>query len=145
MKPELNDEQKAFLILEVLTWATSNDEIMAASSPQALCFDVLHCIQDNERSPVRCSNNHVFVKELKENGILWAKLLPFLENEKSDCKTKVTEPEAYGHCGHGKHTHDEETGKCTGVHTSYYVNGQYTQNPRRVPCTCTGYKTNQKW
>lgn len=144
MKPTLNSEQKAHLLLELLEWATSNKSIMYATSPQLQTFNVLHCIQDDKRTPVSASNNEVFIRELKKNGILWGKILPFLKNSKGGCKTKVSEAAAYGTCRHSGAEHIK--GKCQGIHTYYDDLGNYlgTQG-RKVPCSCTTFKTTQTW
>lgn len=143
MKPTLTLEQKAFLMLELMEWATANTAIMGANSPRARTFNVLHAIQEDKRNPVCSSNGEVFIRELKKNGILWAKILPFINNANAGCMSKVVERAAYGACQHSKDKHVD--GKCVGVHTSYYEAGKYQNPPKETPCSCTKYKSTQTW
>lgn len=143
MKPTLTPEQKAFLMLELMEWVTANTAIMGANSPREQTFKVLHAIQDDKSGPVVSSNGEIFIRELKENGILWAKILPFIKNAKAGCTSKVVEPEAYGTCHHSKDQHID--GKCIGVHRSYYVDGKHLNHPKETPCSCTKYKSTQTW
>lgn len=142
MKPKLTREQKAFLILELMEWATDNKAVMAASSPQMQTFNVIRSIQRDDADPIHSSNGETFIKELKKNGLLWAKILPFLKNSNGGCTRKVVE--GYGVCHHGKEQHAD--GKCTGVHMTWYdENGKYINPGRSTPCSCNSYKSTQTW
>lgn len=140
MKPVLTPEQKMVLTQEVVEWALSNNEIMAADSPQLHVFQLIGSIQKDSALPTRANNNHVLIKQLKQNGLLWQKMLPFLENENSRCLTKTGDA-LYKKCHHKPDEHDA-SGKCTGTYTLYDANWKQTG---KAPCPCMHYKTNQTW
>lgn len=145
MKPKLTPEQKMVLIQELLEWAFGNNDIMAADSPQLHVFKLIESIQIDKATKTRANNNHVIIKQLKQNGILWMKLVPFLENENADCKTKTgtKEESLYDTCHHGPDEHDAD-GKCTGSYTIYDKQNHWKRTGEKK-CPCQHYKTNQTW
>jgi hypothetical protein len=144
VKPILNEDQKAHLLLEIMEWAAANEEVLCATSPQLQVFSVMRSIQKDDTGKIAANNNQVFVRELRKNGPLWAKVLPFLRNTKAFCRSKVVEPEAYyGTCCHTADQH--VNGKCQGEHTSYYDGTNRLLTPRIVPCSCVHYKSNRTW
>jgi hypothetical protein len=136
MKPVLTLEMKTILMQEFLEWVLSNTRIMCVDTPKLQALEVVRSICIDSSRPVSVNNSCILIRELKENGPLWHKILPFLYNTRSSCSARTDN----GRCNHKKELHDE-TGKCTAM----LLYDRHWNKIDPQPCSCNHYKTNQDW
>lgn len=128
--PELNREQKAELLLQLVEFFENTEKLHHTQSAISV-FRLIRYIYSGGQLPA--TSGQAFIQELRKNRLLWTGIRPFLRNCNDGCGNKA--------CGHTPEQH--ESGICVSVNYGSRIPNTYEYT--KIPCVCTSYIDRRKW